>query len=130
LPDRFAWAPAHTDVEHFALRRLHVWFRLRDEPGRIFTAALRDVYRRVRGICGCDGMARGAFYASGTTRSDHRLYASICLDGRPADQRCILPRGNLQFALAADSRRTRSLALYGHVRTDSGDSSDRAATIS
>ena len=62
--------------------------------------------------------------------ADDRIYAGVCLDGRPADQRRLLPRGHLQPALAIDSRRTRSLALYRHFRTDSGDSPDRAAAIS
>src|SRR4029077_9034130 len=46
-----------------------------------------------------------------------------------ADQRRILSRGNLQRAPAADSRRTRGLALYRDVGPHPGDSTDRVAAI-
>src|SRR5438105_5384922 len=82
LSDRPARPPAHPDVEHFALRRVHLWDRVRYQPRTILAAALWDLYRRLGGICGRDGMARGAIYAPRTTRSHYRLHAGLCLDRR------------------------------------------------
>src|SRR5579863_5637385 len=109
---------------------MHVWDSLRYKSRRVFTPALRDVYRRLRGICGRDGMACGAIYAARTARGDHWLHTGFCLDWRTADQRRLLSRRDLQPAPAADSRRTRSLALHGDVWAGPGHSSDRATAIS
>ena len=130
VSDRLAGPPPHPDVEHLAVCGVHVRQRVRHQPRTIPAAALRHVCGRLGGICRRHGLARGAIYATRTTRGHHRYYAGVCVDGRPVDQLRLLPRRHLQPAFPIDSRRTSGLALYGHVGTDSGDSPDRAAAIS
>src|SRR5690242_15848105 len=129
LSDRPGWPPAHPGVEHPALWGVHLCHRLRDQPYAISIAALRDVYRRVGGICCSHGMAGGAIYAARAARSHHWYYASICFDGWPPDQFGLLPRRHLQPAVAIDSRQTPGLALRGDVWAHPSDSPDPVAAI-
>src|SRR5260370_8406910 len=130
LSDRLAGPAPHPEVEYCAVRGVHFGQRGCNEPHTIPAAALRHVCRRLGGIRRRHGLAGGAIYAARTARSHHRLYAGICLNGRPANQRRLLSRRHVQPALPADPRRARSLALYPHVRTESRTSPDRAAAIS